>query len=370
MNNKDYYHILGVEKSASADDIKKAYRKLAHQYHPDKKGGDAEQFKRINEAYQVLSNKDKRAQYDQFGRVFDGTAGSPHGGGSGPFGGSPFGFNIDFDPGMFEGFGDAGEIFETFFEGMGMRPKRRTYERGADLEARLTITLEEAFRGTTKTITVNHFIRCIACAGLGHSPKEGTTPCAACNGQGEVREARRGFFGSSIHIKPCAACHGTGAIPNKLCAHCNGLGRTKGQETLSIAIMPGIDSGQIIKMAKAGDSGEHSAEAGDLYVQITVEPHPLFKREQSDLIMKKEVQLIDLLLNKKIEVMGIGGDQYAFEIPTDVAISEPVRIPGAGMPRLNSRARGDLYIKLIIQKPKKLSAQTKKLLEDLRKELE
>lgn len=368
MNNKDYYHILGVEKSASPDDIKKAYRRLAHQHHPDKKGGDAEQFKRINEAYQVLSNKDKRLQYDQFGRVFDGSAGSPHG--NRPFAGSPFGFNIDFDPGMFEEFGDAGELFETFFEGMGMRPKRRTYERGTDLETRFTITLEEAFRGATKTITVSHFVRCADCSGLGHNPKEGTATCAACNGQGEVRETRRGFFGNSMHIRACETCHGTGNIPHKLCLKCNGLGRMQGQDMISIAIMPGVDNGQIIKVAKAGDSGQHGAEAGDLYAQIAIAPHPLFKREGNDLVTKKEIQLVDLLLNKKIDVAGIGGDRYAFEMPTDAAISEPVRIPGAGMPRLNSRARGDLYIKLIIQKPKKLSTEAKKLLEDLRTELE
>lgn len=366
---KDYYKILGVEKNATEDDIKKAYRRLAHQHHPDKKGGNAEQFKVLNEAYQILSNKEKRRQYDQFGRVFDSSAGSPPQGGN-PFGAGFGGFGVEFDPSMFDNMGDAGEIFDLFFEGLGMRRKRRTYERGADLEIALNISLEEAFHGAAKTLPITHFTACAACRGQGHDPGAGTTPCTACNGQGEVRETRRGFFGNAVNIKPCAACVGVGNIPNKMCAVCAGSGRVKTKETISINVMPGIENNQIIKAGKAGDRGPRGAEAGDLYVHIRIAAHPLFERRGNDLIIKKEVSLLDLLINKKIEVLGIGNERYSFDLASDVAASEAVRIPNGGMPRLGSRARGDLFIQLIIKRPKKLSTRAKQLLEDLKKETE
>lgn len=370
MAQKNYYTILGVQKNATEDDIKKAYRRLAHQHHPDKKGGNADRFKQINEAYQVLSNKDKRQQYDQFGRVFDGGSPGSSQGSNGPFGGSPFGFNIDFDPSSFENMGEAGEIFDAFFEGLGIRRKRRTYERGADLELRLTISLEEAFRGATKTISVGHFSTCAACNGLGHNPKEGVAQCVACNGQGEVRETRRGFFGNSIHVKSCAKCNGIGNIPNKPCMVCASAGRVKRQESISIGIAPGIDNGQIIKMAKAGDIGARGAEAGDLYIHIAVAGNASFRREGINLITKKEISLINILLNKKMEVAGVGGEIHTVELPHDVSANEPIRIVGGGMPRLNSRARGDLFVELIIKKPKKLSEQAKEILEGLRREID
>lgn len=368
MTQKDYYKILGVERGATEDDIKKAYRKLAHQYHPDKKGGDAERFKAINEAYQVLSSKEKRAQYDRFGRVFDGS-GPETAGSGGPFGG--FGFDVNFDPSMFDQMGnDAGEMFDAFFEGLGIRRRRRTYERGADLEVAVSVTLEEAFRGTTKTISVNRFTACASCAGAGYDAKAGTAQCGVCSGQGEIRETRKGFFGSSIHIRPCATCSGTGTIPNKPCTACSGAGRIKGKEAISISIIAGIETGQIVKIGKAGDRGPRGAESGDLYVHIAVSAHPHFERRGSDLFTKKEVSLIDLLLNKKLDVQGLGGEAYSFELPQDIAMSDPVRIPNAGMPRLNARGRGDLFVQIVAKKPKRLSAEAKRLLENLREELE
>jgi len=362
---KDYYKILGVEKNATEDDIKKAYRKLAHQHHPDKKGGDAEHFKAVNEAYQILSNKEKRRQYDQFGRVFEG--GEPQGN---PFGEGFGGFGVEFNPSMFDNMGDAGEIFDLFFEGLGMRRKRRTYERGADVEITLNITLEEAFHGTAKTLPITHFTACKECKGQGYNPSAGTTPCAACVGQGEVRETRKGFFGNSVHIKTCAACAGTGNIPNKICSACVGSGRVKTKETITVNVMPGIENGQIIKVTKAGERGPRGAEAGDLYVHLRIAAHPTFERRNNDLITKKEVSLLDLLLNKKIEVLGIGGERYAFDLAQEIAASEAVRIPMGGMPRLGSRARGDLFVQLIIKRPKKITTRAKQLLEDLKKETE
>ncbi len=367
MASVDYYKILGVEKGATEEDIKKAYRKLAHLHHPDKKGGDANRFKEINEAYQVLSNKEKRKQYDQYGRVFEGGAAGGQNGN--PFGG--FGFDVNFDPSSFEGMGgDAGEMFDMFFEGLGIKRRRRTYERGADLEFSLTITLEEAFSGTVKVINVTHFVACKDCKGIGRDEKAGTSQCAVCSGQGEIRETRRGFFGNSVHVKACATCAGTGTIPNKPCAKCRGEGRAREKETVSVTVIAGIESGQIVKIGRAGDAGARGAESGDLYLHVTVAPHKAFERRGNDLILRKEVPIIDILLNKKIDVSSIGGDTYSFDLPTDVAISEPIRIPSAGMPRLNHRTRGDLYVQLVIKKPKRLSPEVKKLLEELRKELE
>lgn len=364
--NKDYYKILGVAKNAPEEDIKKAYRKLAHQHHPDKKGGNAEEFKAINEAYQVLSNKEKRAQYDKFGRVFDGSQG-PQQGGPNPFSG--FGFDVNFDPGMFEGM-EGSDIFEAFFEGMGIKNRRRTYERGADLEFTVSITLEEAFSGVAKTIPTSRFAACKDCAGLGSDQKAGTTQCATCSGQGEVRETRRGFFGNSVHVKQCGTCMGTGTIPNKKCATCAGDGRVKEKTQISFTVMAGIEDGQIIKISGAGDKGARGAAAGDAYVRITVEKSKAFERRGADLIVKKEVPAIDIITSKKLDVTSIGGDTYSFEIPEATPISDAVRIAGAGMSRLGSKSRGDLYVKLIITKPKKLSAKAKGLLEDLKRELE
>ncbi len=365
--NKDYYKILGVAKNAPEEEIKKAYRKLAHQHHPDKKGGNAEEFKAINEAYQVLSNKEKRAQYDKFGRVFDGAQGGPQQGGANPFSG--FGFDVNFDPGMFEGM-EGSDIFEAFFEGMGIKNRRRTYERGADLEFTVSITLEEAFTGVAKIVPTSRFTVCKDCAGQGSDQKAGTTQCATCSGQGEVRETRRGFFGNSVHVKQCSACMGTGTIPNKKCATCAGDGRVKEKTNISFTVMAGIEDGQIIKISGAGDKGARGAAAGDAYVRIGVEKNKAFERRGADLITKKEVSAIDILMSKKLDITSIGNDAYSFDIPESTPISDAIRIAGAGMPRLGSKSRGDLYVKLIIVKPKKLSTKAKGLLEDLKKELE
>jgi len=363
--SKDYYKILGVPKNAGEEDIKKAYRKLAHQHHPDKKGGNAEEFKAINEAYQVLSNKEKRAQYDKFGRVFDGSG--PQQGGPNPFSG--FGFDVNFDPSMFEGM-EGSDIFEAFFEGMGIKNRRRTYERGADLEFTVSITLEEAFTGVAKTIPTNRYTACKDCTGLGYDPKAGTTQCATCSGQGEVRETRRGFFGNSVHVRQCATCTGTGTIPNKKCATCTGTGRIKEKATISFTVMAGIDDGQIIKISGAGDKGARGAATGDAYVRIQVEKNKAFERRGADLITTKEVSAIDIVMNKKLEITSIDGNSHSFEVPDGAPIGDAIRIAGAGMPRLGSKAHGDLYVRLVIVKPKKISPKAKTLLEDLKKELD
>ncbi len=367
MSQKDYYKILGIEKGASEDDVKKAYRKLAHQYHPDKPSGNADKFKQINEAYQVLSNKEKRQQYDRFGRIFDGPMGegSPFGGSTG----SPFGFEFGFDPNNIEDLGNMGDIFEAFFDGLGIKRKRKTYEHGADLETTLEITLEEAFRGTSKTLNVESFVPCLKCSGVGYSAKEGLEDCSACNGQGEIKESRKSFFGSFTQVKVCVKCAGNGQIPKKPCTACSGTGRLKNEKKINIDIAPGIEDGQIIKISGAGDAGLRSASAGDLYARIKVAIHPIFERIESNLLVKKEINIIDVLLGKKVEIKTIGGNILSIEIPSNKNLNEELRISGEGMPRLGSSGRGDLYIKFIIKQPQKLSGRAKKILEDLDREL-
>jgi len=357
MNNKDYYKVLGVSKESSGEDIKKAYRKLAHQYHPDKNGGDDKKFKEINEAYQVLANKEKRAQYDRFGRVFDGDGG--------PSSGWDF---RNFSDGFEFGFDNVSDIFDAFFEGIGVK-KRRAYQRGSDVELHHQITLEEAFNGTTKTIKFKTFIGCSKCGGTGYFSEEGLKECSACNGRGEIKESRSTIFGSFQQIRPCGKCNGVGQIPNKTCGVCSYSGRVSAEKEVSIDIVSGVQDGQLIKLPGAGEKGERGAESGDLYVRISIKPNQIFRRLGDDLVIKKEVNIIDILLDKKITLTTIGGNNLNVEIPKEFNLKEKIVINGEGMPRLGGYGRGNLFVELEIKTPKKLSTKAKKLLEDLQKEL-
>lgn len=364
--SKDYYKILGVEKTANEEDIKKAYRKLAHQYHPDKAGGNAEKFKEVSEAYQVLSNKDKRTQYDRFGRVFDGAGGSPFGGGN-PFGGGmEFGFG--FDPSNSDEMGNIGDIFEAFFEGMGVK-KRKNYHRGADIEIVQEITLEEAFRGAEKTIRTRSFFACDTCAGLGYEKSAGSVECSTCSGRGEIKESRNTFFGSFSQVKTCPKCFGSGQVPNKPCKACSQAGRVSGVRDVKIEIAPGINDEQLIKIPGSGESGERGAESGDLYVRVKLVSHKLFIRKGDDLIIKAEADMARILLGEKIEIPTIGGNHLRVEIPAGASLKNYLKVPGEGMTRFGGRGRGDLYIDLDVRTPKKVNPKVKKLLEDLLGEL-
>lgn len=365
---KDYYHILGVAKTASEEEIKKAYRKLAHQYHPDKPGGNEAKFKEINEAYQVLSDKLKRAQYDRFGNAESGMGGFPGGGFGGFQGGVPpnwDGFGFGVDPEAFSGMGDMGDIFETFFEGLGVRPRRKTYEKGSDLEVIEEVTLEEAFRGTTKVLKLNMLVACAACKGRGAEAGTGFEKCATCDGKGEVREQRRTFFGNFSQIKACDKCHGTGEVPKKACHACKGSGRVEADRDVRVTILPGIENGQLIKITGMGEAGERGTTAGDLYVRVKVRPHHRFERRGSDLIVNHDLKVLDLLLGKKVEVSTISGGKVAVEVPANFNLKDHLRIPEEGMPRFGAYGRGDLLVNFIVKAPKKPSAKAKKLLEEL-----
>jgi molecular chaperone DnaJ len=355
----DYYKILGVEKSATEDEIKKAFRKLAHQHHPDK-GGDEKKFKEINEAYQILSSKEKRAQYDRFGRTFDnGAQGGPFGGG---FQGNPFG-DIRFDFGGAD-MGDLGDIFDTFFEGLGVRQKRHTYHRGSDIQIAEEITLEESFRGVRKEMEYAVMVKCEKCAGVGHDPKAGFDECNACGGKGEIKETKQSFFGNFAQVKACEKCFGTGQLPKKVCETCKGAGRVKGKKKITVEIRPGVDNNQLIKIQSAGEAGERGAQEGDLYIKIRVKPHSIFRRTGDDLIIRKEVSMLDLLLDKKLEVPTIAGNKLKVDVPRGFNLKENLTIKGEGMPKINGFGKGDLIVDMEIKTPKKISAKLKKALED------
>lgn len=367
---KDYYKILGVQKGASEDDIKKAYRHLAHQYHPDKSGGDERKFKEINEAYQVLGSKDKRAYYDRFGETSPGMGGGagPFGGGFNPFGEGGFGFG--FDPGNLGDMGDVGDIFDSIFEGLGVKRKRRTYQRGSDIEAVVEVTLEEAFAGIKKQLRYRTSVVCDKCAGVGHFPDAGFTECAACDGRGEVRETRNSFFGSFSQVRPCAKCSGLGKIPKKICHTCSGAGRMTGERQVDVVIAAGVAEGQIIKLAGLGEAGERGAGVGDLYVRVRVKPNAAFARQGDDLFVKKELSLVDVLLGNPLEMTTIGGKKITATIPEHFSLKDKLKVAGEGMPRFGGYGHGDMYVELDIKTPKHLSSVAKKLLEELRKEVE
>ncbi len=364
---KDYYHILGVTKTASEEEIKKAYRKLAHQYHPDKATGNEAKFKEINEAYQVLSDATKRRQYDQFGTAegFGGN-GAPGGFGFDSTGGG-FQWNVNFDQG--NGFGDMGDlrdIFDSFFEGVGVgfSPKRKTYNRGADLELAFSVTLEEAYTGTTAKAPLSTFVSCATCAGAGAQKGSEFKPCATCDGAGEVREQKRSFFGQFSQVKPCTTCQGYGTVPEKACATCRGAGRVQGKKEVTIVVAPGIANGQIIKIAESGEAGERGGAAGDLYVRVTVKPHAKFERVHDDLITKKEVSMFDVLLERPIQLTGLSGAAIAFTLPEGYDVREAYRVKGQGMPHLGKSGHGDLLVELIVKTPKHLSGKQKRQLEE------
>jgi molecular chaperone DnaJ len=369
--NKDYYKILGVSKSASEEEIKKAYRKLAHEFHPDRPGGNESKFKEINEAYSVLSDKEKRKRYDQFGTAepfggagFSGRqnpfgAGGPFAGGFG--GQNSYGFDFDFQ----NSGGDFGDIFDVFFGGQrGGRAQTSAFRRGRDIEINQEITLEEAYNGARKNIRYRTLIRCEHCRGKGYEEKSGTKQCSTCGGKGKIREEYRSFFGNLSQVKTCPTCGGTGFIPNKVCSVCSGSGRVSGEKEISIDILKGISDGQVIQARGAGEAGEKNSGDGDLYVKVSVKPNHLFKRSGDDLIVKKEINAVDFILGKKIEVPTIEGKKISVEVPPSFNFKDYLRAPREGMPHFNRFGQGDLLIDLILKAPAKIPPHIKKELED------
>jgi len=347
----NYYDILGINKGATKDDIKKAFRKLAHQYHPDKKSGNEQKFKEINEAYQVLSDDKKRAEYDTYGRVFSGG-----GTGSGFEGFSGFGGfqNADFD------FGDVGDIFNDFFGGGRGRARR-----GNDISVDLQISFEEAVFGTVRTVVLNKTSVCKECGGNGAKKKSETISCAACNGKGKIHDTKRSVFGSFTSVHDCAVCGGRGTVPKEKCGHCGGIGIIKDREEISIQIPSGIENGEIVRMTGRGEAIQNGI-SGDLYIKVHVTPHETLRREGSNLLMDLNIKLSDALLGTKQKIKTLN-EVVTLSIPAGVAFGEILRVRNKGVPISQGRY-GDLLIRVNIVMPQKLSSKAKKVIEELGKE--
>lgn len=354
----DYYAILGVSKNASNEDIKKAYRKLAHQYHPDK-GGDAEKFKQISEAYQVLSNQEKRAQYDKFGRVFDGPGAGPSGqGGAGGFDFNGFDFN-NFD---------LGDMFAEAF-GFGNRgAKRQEINRGDDIEIEIKMDLKEVLSGLKKTIFLSKMANCQRCSGTGGEPNTKVKECFTCRGTGEVQELRKTILGQVSRFVVCPACKGQGKVPEKPCNVCSGEGRIKEDQKIELNIPAGVDSGQVLKLEGAGDAGIRGGKPGDLYVKISVKSNPIFQRKGDDLVTEREVSFSQAALGGEVEIKMLDGKNLSLKTPAGMETGKVFKISGKGIPRFSGWGKGNLYVKLVVATPSKLNKKQKELLEQLKKE--
>jgi len=363
---KDYYEILGVKKTASPEEIRKAFYKLAHQYHPDK-GGNEAKFKEINEAYQVLSNKEKRNQYDQFGRVFSAQGGEDNTGWdfNWPWGDEPGGFeaNQESDFG-FGGLGDLGEMFGEIF-GFGGQA-RKSAKKGRDIEIGLEISLEQALKDSEKEIELEKFNLCQRCEGSGGEPGTPVKECFSCRGTGQVQQIKRTFLGSFTSFVVCPECKGEGKKPEKPCNVCKGEGRIRGVETIKIFIPAGVDQNQVIKIESKGDFGRKGARPGDLYVRIVLKNHPLFERKGDDLFTTLNLSFSQLALGGETEIQDLAGHKIILTISAGSEPGKMLRLSGKGMPHFQGHGQGNLYVQLGIKIPKKLTKEQKELLERLK----
>lgn len=357
----DYYKILGVDKSASDDEIKKAYRRLAHKYHPDKSGGDEAKFKEINEAYQVLSDKAKRSQYDQFGQTFNQSGG---GGGQG-FGGfdfSGFGGFGDQQGGFEFGGGDFSDIFSDIFGGGRSGGRQKS---GQDIQIDAEISFEEMVKGAQREFKLYKKTTCDRCRGTGGQPGSKEETCQTCKGSGKIQRTVRSILGTFSQASICPTCHGKGKTYSQKCSKCGGDGRVRQEENVRVEIPAGISNGQTISVQGRGEAGELGAPAGDLYVNVHVRPHEKFKREGQNILSTEKISFAQAALGDKIEVETIEGN-VKMKVPSGTQSGELFRIRDKGVPILGRRGRGDHLVKIIVEIPKKLSREQKKIIEQLK----
>ncbi|MDR3571347.1 MAG: molecular chaperone DnaJ [Candidatus Pacebacteria bacterium] len=354
---KNYYDILGVPKSATEEEIKKAFRKLAQKYHPDKKGGDEAKFKEASEAYAVLSDKKKRAEYDTYGKTFAG------GGGQG-FGGFDFSQGAPFGAG-FGGNGqafefDLGDIFSEFFGQGGQRANR-----GRDISIDIELSFKEAVFGTERRVLISKMGVCQVCAGTGAKSGSKMTTCTSCNGKGSIRETRNSLFGTFTQERLCPRCKGKGEVPETPCEHCHGEGIAKREEEIHIVVPAGVDDGEMIRMPGRGEATS-AGSAGDLYVKLHVRKDTRFTRDGNTLTTSLSVKLSDALLGGTYTIPTLDGEEK-INVPAGVEHGELIRVRGKGIP-YGRGSRGDLMVRIDIQFPKKLSRKAKEAIEELRKE--
>ena len=348
MAKRDYYDVLGVPRDADANTIKSAYRKLARQYHPDvnKDAASEEHLKEINEAYEVLSDADKRQAYDRFG----------HAAAQGGFGDAGAGFG---------GVGGFGDIFEEFFGGFaGARPAQRGPSRGNDLRYDLEITFQEAVFGAEKEIEIPRLETCPQCQGSGAEP--GTKPirCPQCNGTGEVRRTQQTILGQFVSVTPCPRCHGEREIVMTPCTVCRGQKRVTRTRKLSVTIPPGVDDGMRIRLSGEGEAGERGGPPGSLYVVLGVKPHPLFKRQENDILLEYPVSIVQAALGAEVKVPTMDGTSVLI-IPAGTQHGSVFRLRGKGAPVLRGNRRGDEIVTVRVVVPDKLNDKQRKLLEEL-----
>jgi molecular chaperone DnaJ len=349
MAKQDFYDILGVSKSADADELKRAYRKLAMQFHPDRNPGDQSaehKFKDINEAYDVLKDDQKRAAYDRFGHA------AFENGSRGPG---------DFAGGFSGGFAD---IFEEMFGAMGGRRTQAGPSRGSDLRYNLEVSLEDAFRGKQTTIRVATFAHCDACKGSGAEPGTRPSSCRTCHGHGRVR-AQQGFF--TIE-RTCPTCQGSGQTIDKPCKACGGQGRTRREKTLSVNIPPGVEDGTRIRLAGEGEAGPHGAAAGDLYIFVSITQHQIFQRDGANIFCRVPIPITTAALGGSIEVPTVEGSRTRVTVPPGTQSGHQFRLRGKGMTVLRSNLRGDMYIHAIVETPVNLTKRQQELLREFEKE--
>ena len=344
---RDYYEVLGVPRTASTEEIKKAFRKLAMQYHPDRnnKPGAEARFKEVNEAYEVLSDQERRAAYDRFG----------HAGAQG------FGFTGR----PFEGFdmGGFGDIFDAFFGGAGARARREP-RRGADLRASLTIAFEEAAFGCEKEIEVARNEACPGCGGQGNEPGSQFARCSTCNGSGEVRRIQKSFFGQFVNVVICQQCGGEGRIITEPCKECRGVGRQRQRRRLSVRIPAGVSDEAQMRLTGEGDAGLNGGSPGNIYVAIHVQPHELFQRENSDIIFDLEVNIAQAALGAEMKVPTLDG-AHSLRIPPGTQNGRVFVLRGKGVPHLRGQGRGDELVRVHVAVPTSLTAEQKRLLKEL-----
>ena len=350
MAKADFYELLGVERSASAAELKSAYRKQAKKYHPDLNPGDAvaeQKFKDVSEAYDVLKDEQNRAAYDQFGHAaFENGAGQ-----AGGFGGGQGGFS---------GFGDIGDIFEEFFGGGGRRGgQRQQARRGDDLRAEVEIALEDAYAGTDRQLKLNRAGTCSDCSGSG--ARAGSTPstCSACHGHGKVR-AQQGFF---MVERSCHHCQGTGQVISDPCGTCSGRGQVNETRNLSVAIPAGVEDGTRIRLSGEGNAGPNGAHHGDLYVFVSVRPHAFLQRDGADLFCAMPVPFDLAVRGGAVHVPLLGGKKVKLSLPEGAQSGQQFRLRGKGMPVLRARSHGDLYVQIEVETPSGLTKAQRKLLD-------
>lgn len=350
---KDLYEILEVSKTATDDEIKKAYRKLAKKYHPDVNPGDktAEaKFKEIGEAYEVLSDSKKRSNYDQFGTA------DPGMGGFGGFGGGTEGFNASgFD---FGGFGGINDIFEAFFDGGmgGAAGRQRGPRKGSNINIAMEVSFEEAAFGVSKQIELNRLENCDICSGSGATPGTTTKTCSTCGGTGQVQSVQRTILGNIATSRPCTACHGEGKIIESPCKSCKGSGKVKKRVKIKVDIPAGIDNEQVVSIRGQGQPGEKGGPQGDLYITVRVKPHKIFKRENDDIFCEIPITFAQAALGAEIEVPTLR-KRVKFDLPEGTQTGTKFRLKGQGIKNVNGYGVGDLYFIVKVEVPKKLNKE-------------